>query len=69
MLKVLMCNWYGKKNVENMAPSWFVHDQTLEISWDQLKELYETGLNIKLSHKENGLSLLGVSDTGFGQIG
>jgi len=29
-------------------PTWFQHKAIAEVSWEQIKELYELGINVKL---------------------
>ena len=55
-MKVITCCWTGEKETVSKLPSWFQHvtDHTkievIDVSWEQIKELYETGLHVMLYH-------------------
>ncbi|HUV84898.1 MAG TPA: hypothetical protein VMV86_04265, partial [Methanosarcinales archaeon] len=64
-IKVNMCDWY--RNTKRL-PAWFKHGEVADITWQQLQELHNAGISIMLRHfNKDGISLLGVSNSGFGQ--
>lgn len=66
-ITVFMYYWFTADEFKKLQlPSWFKDRETAEITWDQLRELYDTGASIALKHTKNG-STLGISLTGFYQ--
>ena len=42
-----MAIWaYGTENL----PSWFKHNEEIDVSWEQIKELFDTGNNVMFNH-------------------
>lgn len=62
-MKVKMCIWAG--GTPNL-PSWFKHDEEIDMTFEQLKELYGTGNNVMLYHA-NGFDSLCVDSKKFTQ--
>lgn len=46
-MKVFMSNWVSP---DKRLPAWFKDNEEAEITLEQLKELYDTGLNVMLYH-------------------
>lgn len=67
-LYVLMVEWVG--GIKNL-PTWFKHGERAHVTWDQVKELYDTGNNVMIRHYHNNDSgldaALYVDDKGFNQ--
>ena len=63
-MKVLMAKWVGE--IKNL-PSWFKHDEEADVSWEQIKELFDTGNNIMLYHSRDGYIGLYVDNKIFTQ--
>lgn len=68
-MKVKLAKWVG--NIPNL-PSWFIVDKVIDITFDQLIELYNTGNNIMLRHWSctectSDCALLFVDNKNFGQ--
>jgi hypothetical protein len=62
-MKVRMVEWIG--GIKNL-PSWFKNGEDIDISYDQIKELYDTGNNIMLCHSGDD-SVLFVDNKRFTQ--
>lgn len=68
-MKVIMYEWY--KGIKNL-PSWFKDDQEIEIDFDKIKELFDTGNNVMISHIKGHMpgevvAVLWVDDKQFTQ--
>ena len=61
-MKVRMVEWVG--GIKNL-PVWFKSGEDLDITWEQIKELYETDNNIMLVHSGNIESVLFVNNKRF----
>jgi hypothetical protein len=51
-MKARMVEWVG--GIKNL-PMWFKSGQDSDISWEQIKELFDTGNNVMLSHSGNDI--------------
>ncbi|HUU88456.1 MAG TPA: hypothetical protein VMX17_11990 [Candidatus Glassbacteria bacterium] len=65
-IKVHMLLWYG--NIPNL-PSWFKDREDGEITIEQIKELYDSGVNVMLKHYKDDpeVMLLAVDTARFNQ--
>ena len=65
-MKAVLCNWAG--SAKNL-PAWFVHDTEIDISPEQIQELYDTGNNVMLkhSHQHADVMVVFVDDRSFTQ--
>jgi hypothetical protein len=78
-MKVHMFEWVGglcklprsKTPMRWTPPSWWVNGGEADITPDQLKELYDSGINIMIKHSsdrdDNPYTLLAVDDMRFNQ--
>jgi hypothetical protein len=62
-MKIAMCNWCGEKMD---LPAWFKHGEEAEVSWDQIQDLYESGINVMMLFSK-GSRILAVDTKRFGQ--
>jgi len=66
-LYVFMVKWV--LDVKNL-PTWFKHGERAHVTWDQVKELYDTGNNVMIRHTDSGSEFdaaLYVDNKGFTQ--
>lgn len=63
-MKVRMVQWVG--GIKNL-PTWFKCHEDLDISWEQIKELYDTGNNVMLVHSDDFDNILFVDNKRFTQ--
>lgn len=49
-MKVSLYNWVG--TAKNL-PEWFDHESIIDISLEQIQELFDTGNNVMLCHIKN----------------
>jgi len=64
-MKSLLLFWATKP--ANL-PEWFVHEKVMEVSPDQIIELYNTGNNVMLRHVgDSSLMTIMVDDRAFTQ--
>lgn len=64
--------WYETNTLKAKLPEWFHHNTISEVSWEQVQELFATGLNVMLKHtKDNDedLTLICVAERHFGGYG
>lgn len=64
LFNVTMYEWVGGTN---NLPSWFKHNEEINLTSDKLMELYNTGNNIMLCHAGNGAHILFVDSKRFTQ--
>lgn len=50
-MKAILLQW---KDKPANLPSWFDHTKEMDISWDQIQELYECGVNLMIKHDRLG---------------
>lgn len=62
-MRVLMFCWYT--NYPKL-PDWFKHSQEIDLDFEKLQELFNTGLNIMLYHGKEK-NILFVDDKRFSQ--
>ena len=62
-MKVLMCEWVG--GIKDL-PSWFKHGEETDVSWDQIKELFDIGNNVMIK-RHRATIMLAVDNLGFNQ--
>lgn len=63
-MQARMVEWVG--GIKNL-PTWFKSGEELDISWEQVKELYDTGNNVMLVHSGNENTYLFVDNRRFTQ--
>jgi hypothetical protein len=61
VMYAVMYDWRG--GAKNL-PEWFIHQETIKISWEMIQELYDTGNNVMLRHSDDGMIVL-VDNGGF----
>jgi hypothetical protein len=80
-MKATLYDWAGtaknfpkrmpkKLRAKAKLPDWFAHQTTIDISWEQIKELYDSGINVMLKHcfeTDPSEMIVFVDDQGFGQ--
>lgn len=66
-MKAILIQWVNRPT---NIPDWFEHTKEMDISWEQIKELYESGANVMIKHDRLGgdlTALVCVDDRGFTQ--
>lgn len=66
-MKAILVQWTTRP--ANM-PDWFQHGNEIDITWDQIRQLYEAGANIMIKHDRLGgdvTAMVCVDDRGFSQ--
>ena len=62
-MKMRMVEWVGGE-IKNL-PTWFKSGEDLDISWEQIKELYDTGNNVMLCHNSDNEHTIYVDNKRF----
>lgn len=66
-MKSLLLHWAVKPT---NLPEWFEHQKVMDVSPEQIMELYNTGNNVMLRHVgDSTLMTIFVDDRAFGQRG
>jgi hypothetical protein len=62
-MRVYMCIWVERpKNL----PEWFKYGEEADVSWEQITELYDSGANVMLLHRDD-VTFLAVDNRSFTQ--
>lgn len=63
IMKVRMFVWYSRPKG---LPDWFIHGADKEVSWKDIQEVFDAGINVRLTHQDD-IILFCVDDKGFTQ--